>query len=201
MSFRLSSFQEEMSGLEVDDGFRVKGWLFNKNTIEDFKNANKGEILSTIGDELWDAMENGAVEQNPSLLVPFVVLTFGDLKLHKYLYWFAFPVLNVRGLSVQTPATSSMRNLLEVYPSHDFASLKQRLEMAARFTGHPFFLCKLENNVCEVLELHAWNSLSQVSWVTSTVTVLKGMAYRSSKRAVTSPTSTHVRCQITPAGC
>lgn len=52
------------------------GILVNKNTIEEFKNCNKSDILNDAGKTLWENIINGNAIKDPSLLSTFVLLSF-----------------------------------------------------------------------------------------------------------------------------
>ena len=69
----------------------VPGTLINANTLEDFKEWDKAELLRKAAAAIWQDMCSGAALAEPHRLCRFLLLTFADLKTHKYYYWFAFP--------------------------------------------------------------------------------------------------------------
>uniref|UniRef100_A0A667FTW2 Ubiquitin-like modifier-activating enzyme ATG7 n=1 Tax=Lynx canadensis TaxID=61383 RepID=A0A667FTW2_LYNCA len=69
------------------------GTLFNTNTLEAFKAADKKLLLEQAADEIWEAVKSGAALENPVLLNKFLLLTFADLKKYHFYYWFCFPAL------------------------------------------------------------------------------------------------------------
>ena len=88
------------------------------NTIESFKNVNKNELLNESclpallkacgisnegeGDDINSDTEQQQQEEDLDALVSFFCLCHLDLKCHKVVYWFAFPVLApVTGKSVR----------------------------------------------------------------------------------------------------
>ncbi|KAK4052542.1 Autophagy protein 7 [Microbotryomycetes sp. JL221] len=80
------------STVRSNDGRRhLRGTLRNFNTIEDFKRADKNQMLTDLGDELWDRIRDP--NSTPQDLNPFLLITFADLKKYKYYYWLASPVL------------------------------------------------------------------------------------------------------------
>jgi ubiquitin-like modifier-activating enzyme ATG7 len=69
------------------------GLLQNVNTVEEFKNFNKVDLLQKNGQRIIDDIKNGNVLSNPQLLSRFSILSFADLKSHQFIYWFCFPAL------------------------------------------------------------------------------------------------------------
>nr|FAA04093.1 TPA: ubiquitin-like modifier-activating enzyme ATG7 [Lymnaea stagnalis] len=69
------------------------GVVHNTNTIERFKEMDKKELLSVVGNQIWNDIRSGTVLKEPEKLCQFILLTFADLKKYHYYYWFAFPVL------------------------------------------------------------------------------------------------------------
>jgi ubiquitin-like modifier-activating enzyme ATG7 len=75
------------------DAFSIQlaGQLKNFNTIEDFKNADKGSILNDLGETLLSIIET---DPDPlAKLNNFLILSYADLKKFKFIYWFAYPAL------------------------------------------------------------------------------------------------------------
>ncbi|KAI9287037.1 hypothetical protein BC943DRAFT_320536 [Umbelopsis sp. AD052] len=87
-----SSPHEALQNLQVNN-FPAPGNLKNTNTIEDFKNADKKAILNIASDKVWQAIVSGESDTCPMQLVNFTILTYADLKKHKFYYWFSFPAL------------------------------------------------------------------------------------------------------------
>ncbi|XP_068622450.1 ubiquitin-like modifier-activating enzyme ATG7 isoform X2 [Battus philenor] len=63
----------------------------NKNTIEDFKNSDKADLLNSFGKEIWSLVTSKKWITSPSCLLNFFVLTHADLKKFHFYYWFGFP--------------------------------------------------------------------------------------------------------------
>ncbi|KAI8071789.1 E1-like protein-activating [Gongronella butleri] len=72
---------------------RCDGVLHNTNTLEDYKKMDKTQLAKTLASDLWQAIVAGDATKTPSLLTPFTLLTFADLKKSRFYYWFAFPAL------------------------------------------------------------------------------------------------------------
>ncbi|KAI1625315.1 autophagy-like protein 7 [Exophiala viscosa] len=73
--------------------YRAEGMIKNVNTIEEYRNLDKLEMIQQAGRTIWDAINDGTIYSCPSLLASFLVLSFADLKKYKFYYWFAFPAL------------------------------------------------------------------------------------------------------------
>lgn len=71
------------------------GTLINTNTVEEFRNRDKQEILKASATVLWDAIISNSALENPSILTSFLMFTFADLKKYHYYYWFAFPAFTL----------------------------------------------------------------------------------------------------------
>uniref|UniRef100_A0A8C8UHI4 Ubiquitin-like modifier-activating enzyme ATG7 n=1 Tax=Peromyscus maniculatus bairdii TaxID=230844 RepID=A0A8C8UHI4_PERMB len=52
------------------------GTLYNTNTLEAFKTADKKLLLEQSANEIWEAIKSGAALENPMLLNKFLLLTF-----------------------------------------------------------------------------------------------------------------------------
>jgi len=69
-----------------------EGVLYNSNTIEDFMKFEKYQMLKDfLKTQIYESILSGEWLNNPSKLTQFLVLTFANLKEHKFLYWFGFP--------------------------------------------------------------------------------------------------------------
>ncbi|KAG7192987.1 Autophagy protein 7 [Scheffersomyces spartinae] len=71
--------------------FVLDAELLNVNTIEEFKEINKAELLKKWGHIILRHIETGCITEQ--LLNKVFLLTFSDLKKYKFYYWFAFPTL------------------------------------------------------------------------------------------------------------
>ncbi|XP_070632957.1 ubiquitin-like modifier-activating enzyme ATG7 isoform X1 [Bos indicus] len=69
------------------------GILYNTNTLEAFKAADKKLLLEEAANEIWESIKSGAALDNPVLLNKFLLLTFADLKKYHFYYWFCSPAL------------------------------------------------------------------------------------------------------------
>ncbi len=92
----------------VPAGFcRAEGLIKNVNTIEEYRNLDKGAILSQAARTIWDAINDGTIYSCPSLLACFTTICFADLKKYKFTYLFAFPALHSEPAWRLVPSTES----------------------------------------------------------------------------------------------
>lgn len=54
----------------------MRGRIFNKNTVEQFKNINKTELINLEGQRLWEIIKGEDAFKDPSLLNYFFILSF-----------------------------------------------------------------------------------------------------------------------------
>ncbi|RMD39546.1 hypothetical protein DV735_g5577, partial [Chaetothyriales sp. CBS 134920] len=71
--------------------YRAEGTIQNFNTFEDYRKVDYSATLKQAGAKIWDAINDGSILSNPSLLAAFHVISFADLKKYRFHYWFAFP--------------------------------------------------------------------------------------------------------------
>nr|XP_022917514.1 ubiquitin-like modifier-activating enzyme ATG7 [Onthophagus taurus] len=88
-----TSFNSEYTGVKFSLPYH--GLLINKNTIEQFKDCDKLEILAKMGQNIQETFKDDRVIEDPSLLNNFLVLSHADLKKYNFYYWFAFLAHNL----------------------------------------------------------------------------------------------------------
>ncbi|KAJ5647542.1 Ubiquitin-like modifier-activating enzyme atg7 [Penicillium lividum] len=94
-SCRMQIHGNALKSAEAPAGFyRAEGMIRNVNTIEEYRNVDKSQIILQTGKTIWDAINDGTIYSCPSLLSSFTILSFADLKKYKFYYWFAFPALH-----------------------------------------------------------------------------------------------------------
>ena len=72
-----------------------QGKLLLANTKEDFSKFDKKAILTESIEALVDVMKSGKCFGDPSLLLPFTMLCFTDLKKYTFVYWCCFPSIHL----------------------------------------------------------------------------------------------------------
>ena len=75
------------------DSLYINGLLINTNTIEEFKDFDKLAFLKSLGAELARILTLTSELPPFANMTSFRLLTYSDLKKHKFYYWFAFPTL------------------------------------------------------------------------------------------------------------
>lgn len=85
--------------------FLTKGKLLNVNSIEEFKNVNKKDLLSESALTIWNKITDKTFAKDPSVLSSFILLSYADLKKYKFYYWFAFPQLQSEWNQIKSSPT------------------------------------------------------------------------------------------------
>lgn len=93
-----TSFEEQRRDWNLNH-IPSTGTLKNTNTIEEFQALNKNAIITDCGDRIFQAISDGRAVKNPQLLNQFLLVTFADIKTHKFYYWFGFPAIVPSSLS------------------------------------------------------------------------------------------------------
>ena len=60
----------------VKGNFLCHGYLRNTNTKETFTDIDKQVVINEVGKKIWEAITSGRALEDPSLLTPFILLTF-----------------------------------------------------------------------------------------------------------------------------
>jgi len=167
-------------GITKNDSVMSNGTIQILNTIESFKTVNKNELLNeSCLPALLKACgvstdeEDNSETENLDALTSFFCLCHLDLKNHKVVYWFAFPVLapvtgkSMRfqekedGMSAQLPFKIAGGDLVRFHRAvHDL-----RLERFAKGLGYPPFFIVMRDNEggynCLDLSFENYTHLSQ----------------------------------------
>ncbi|KAI9653036.1 MAG: Autophagy protein 7 [Alyxoria varia] len=120
--------------------YRADGYLKNANTIEEYKTLFKSPVLEEAGRHIWEAITNGSVYSNPSILASFYAIFFADLKKYKFLYQFCFPALHADPPWKITNDTSGAR--IEPSQSTPLCDAVQSWKKDIDQRQHGFFLAK-----------------------------------------------------------
>uniref|UniRef100_A0A8C9YDP0 Ubiquitin-like modifier-activating enzyme ATG7 n=1 Tax=Sander lucioperca TaxID=283035 RepID=A0A8C9YDP0_SANLU len=153
----------EFSAFEVDGPTPARccpaiGTLYNTNTLDAFKTADKKALLEKEAMEMWDAIQSGAALKDPSVLCKFILLTFADLKKYHFYYWFCFPALCFpEGIRiVQQPSA-----LDQVFSAKQIAALQEAYDVLcikSGITAVPYFLMKYTDDTVQMAPLGDWDT-------------------------------------------
>lgn len=134
--------------------------LINCNTMEAFKAIDKATLLQQQADALWADIESGRAIQSPMLLTRTLLLTFAMIKEHRYYYWFAFPAINVAGMTIEIDSPVAPLSTLLSPPSlTSFSDSYQNFKNTQDDDNAGFFLVRLQEEKTEVHPLSAFKDL------------------------------------------
>ncbi|KAJ0971757.1 hypothetical protein J5N97_019716 [Dioscorea zingiberensis] len=123
----------------------VPGILYNTNTLEGFKELDRDNLLQIEANKILADIQSGRVEEDSTLLLRFLVISFADLKTWSFRYLFAFPAL-----VVDPPAT-----LLSLQPATQILSAEEAESLSAACNewrsssltaGIPFFIVSINSD-------------------------------------------------------
>lgn len=138
--------RKEMVGGETQ--IDIKGSLKNFNTIEEFKKADKMEILQESANSLLIAIMQ---EEDPiPILNRFICLCFSDLKKYKFYYWFGFPALLAK--PHWHTIGSVWSNVKRFWGEEELKKLTSSLQERSRVVDHGFFLIRPDGSTTKVME-------------------------------------------------
>ncbi|XP_055236979.2 ubiquitin-like modifier-activating enzyme ATG7 isoform X1 [Gorilla gorilla gorilla] len=137
------------------------GTLYNTNTLESFKTADKKLLLEQAANEIWESIKSGAALENPVLLNKFLLLTFADLKKYHFYYWFCYPALCLpESLPlIQGPVGLDQRFSLKQIEALECAY--DNLCQTEGVTALPYFLIKYDENTVLVSLLKHYSDFFQ----------------------------------------
>lgn len=95
------------------------------NTIEEFKEADKKQLVHKEQEIIWNLIKSSSLENLKDLdklLARFILLTFVDIKKYKVTYWFSFPAFNYPS----TLTTSSPVQITNLFNANQLQDLKEQ---------------------------------------------------------------------------
>lgn len=111
----------------------------------------KLQYLLYLLTKLWNNIKNGSFLEDPSILVRFLLITFADLKQHKFFYWFCFPAISPTSPFKLVKVVSAAQVLSE--------EAVQKINHALTQNPLPFFLVTLHSESVDVLPLKELDSV------------------------------------------
>jgi len=143
-----------------DEEFRVSGSHFtapgtlnNKNKIEDFKGADKKQLLAETAAIIWEDITSGRAVKNPTLLNRFSILTFSDLKKYHFYYWFLFPALTCGDASFSMVKASVP--LKSIWDAKNVSSLDSQVD-SMKDSNTPYFIARIIDGQVETAPLSTY---------------------------------------------
>lgn len=126
--------------------YRAEGTVKNVNTIEDYRNLDKTQMIQTVAKQIWDAINDSTIYSCPSLLASFLLICFADLKKYRFSYWFAFPalVMDTSWTPVEVVGSSGpyVPKVLSTTESTALVDEVEAWKAAVDTRQHGFFLAK-----------------------------------------------------------
>ncbi|KAF3334964.1 ubiquitin-like modifier-activating enzyme atg7 isoform X1 [Carex littledalei] len=128
----------------------IPGTLLNTNTLESFRSLDRESLLKAEAKRILEDIYSGRAEEDPSVLLRFLIISFADLKKWGFYYWCAFPAL-----VLDPPAT-----LLNLKPASEALNSDEVVSLSAACnewrnssvtTDVPFFLVSISPNSGAIL--------------------------------------------------
>ncbi|XP_062215087.1 ubiquitin-like modifier-activating enzyme atg7 isoform X2 [Phragmites australis] len=135
----------------------VPGTLINTNNTRGFQNLDRELLLKAEAKKILHDIMSGKVEEDPALLLRFLVISFADLKNWKVYYNVAFPSL----VFSSKMTLLSLQDSSQVLSKEEAASLYKSLQewRASSETTVPFFLVSISSDSsASVRQLKDWKA-------------------------------------------
>ncbi|XP_034946075.1 ubiquitin-like modifier-activating enzyme atg7 [Chelonus insularis] len=127
-----TSFNENIETTSHNGAVACSGILINTNTFEAFRQIQPEKFINVLGKSLVDAMTDGTALKQPWKLTLFLLLSYADLKKHKFHYWAAHPTpFNLPETFYDSPSQRIVEIFSKEYLDQlqkDFKSLDSRLK-------------------------------------------------------------------------
>jgi ubiquitin-like modifier-activating enzyme ATG7 len=94
-----TSFSKHRQLLPSKGDILSEGAVICVNSEDDFNAYDRQALVAARSHLLWRAIVEGDANKHPSLLRPFILLVYADLKTRSFKYWAAFPSLCMPGPS------------------------------------------------------------------------------------------------------
>ena len=137
----LKSISDLTEVLPKHSYFLSNGKLLNVNSIEEFKNLNKKDLLTESAMTIFNGIKDKSFLSNPQLLSSFTILSYCDLKKYSFYYWFAFPQFQ--------------SNWLKIDMSH---SINYRFDRSQSFTEQFYILNETDDELIPISKLLGYSS-------------------------------------------
>ncbi|GJN18383.1 hypothetical protein PR202_gb05540 [Eleusine coracana subsp. coracana] len=136
----------------------VPGTLINTNNMRGFQNLDREHLLRAEAKKILHDIISGKVEEDPSLLLRFLVISFADLKNWKVHYNVAFPSL-VFNTKMTLLSQKFVSQVLSKKEAASLYSSLQKWRSDTETTVVPFFLVSISSDSsASVRQLKDWNA-------------------------------------------
>ncbi|XP_006646097.1 ubiquitin-like modifier-activating enzyme atg7 [Oryza brachyantha] len=136
----------------------IPGTLLNTNNIRGFQNLDRALLLKSEAKKILHDISSGKVEENPALLLRFLVISFADLKNWKVYYNVAFPSL----VFDSKITLLSLKLAAQVLSQEEAASLSKALtewRRSSETTVVPFFFISISpDSTVTIRQLKEWKA-------------------------------------------
>ncbi|KAL9643939.1 hypothetical protein ABK040_005408 [Willaertia magna] len=145
--------------------FQIPGTLYNANTIEEFNNYDKKELIRSVAlDKIYEKIKDKSWLLQPNEIIRFLLLTFADLKQHSFYYWFAFPALVFEKQDVTFENITSLSKLNEKLCENIRVAIEEFRSIVNKSQqGFFFILVDKENEKVQVKPLKDWKEVYQLT--------------------------------------
>nr|AAW25611.1 SJCHGC09356 protein [Schistosoma japonicum] len=124
--------------------FKISGDLFSLNSLDEFKNIDKQLFLNEYGTKfMTKALSENKFLKKPELLLRFLLLTYCDLKKHKFYFWFAYPAV----LHSVQPIVTCTRSIDKEFSKDQLVHILHSFDCWRKENTSPFFVLKCGSSI------------------------------------------------------
>nr|AVY91732.1 ubiquitin-activating-like protein [Saccharum hybrid cultivar SP80-3280] len=136
----------------------VPGTLINTNNMRGFQNLDREQLLKAEAKKILLDIVSGKVEEDPSVLLRFLVTSFADLKNWKVYYNVAFPSLVFNSRMTLLNLQPASKVLTKEEAASMYTSL-QKWRASSETTVIPFFLVSISSDSsASIRQLKDWKA-------------------------------------------
>ncbi|KAJ1284307.1 hypothetical protein BS78_03G194500 [Paspalum vaginatum] len=136
----------------------VAGTLINTNNVRGFQNLDRQFLLKAEAKKILHDIISGKVEEDPALLLRFLVISFSDLKNWRVYYNVAFPSLVFKSRMTLLSLHRASKALSKEEAASLYTSL-QEWRASSETTVVPFFLVSISSgSSASIRQLKDWKA-------------------------------------------
>ncbi|XP_057318718.1 uncharacterized protein LOC130663487 isoform X1 [Microplitis mediator] len=145
-----TSFNENVETTSHNGTVACSGILINTNTFEAFRQMQPDKFIDSLGKHLKDVIIDGTAVKEPWRLTLFLLLSYADLKKHRFHYWAAYPTLfNLPEIFYEAPHQKA----IEIFSNNDFDKLRISFNSLDSKLKCFFSVLLSSNNNLEIINL------------------------------------------------